>query len=308
MAIKSKKIVIVGSSNTDLVVQVDHFPQPGETIIGHDFMTAQGGKGANQAVAVARLGGEAVFVCRLGRDSFGESTLRLLEKEGLDTRHVKLTDGAASGVALIPVDSKGENTIIVASGANALLSAEDIREAAEDIKEAGILLMQLETPVPTLVEAAKLAHSHGVKVILNPAPFPKEPLPMELLENVDLIIPNETEAAYMAGQQVVDDASALAVIRKIQGLGVQNVIITVGKKGAYTLDEQGELVLVPAFVVKAVDTTAAGDTFCGALCVALAKGMSMAESLRMANKAASISVTRMGAQPSVPTEKEVFGE
>ena len=306
--VKSKKIVIVGSSNTDLTVRVEHFPQPGETIIGHSFMTAQGGKGANQAVAVARLGGEAVFVARLGRDAFGETTLRLLQQEGMDTRHVSLTDGAASGVALIPVDSKGENTIIVASGANALLSVDDIQSAAADIRAAGILLMQLETPVPTLVEAARLAHSNGVMVVLNPAPFPKEPLPKELLENVDLIIPNETEAAYMAGQEVEDDASALAVIRNIQALGVQRVIITVGKRGAYTLDEQGQLVLVPAFPVKAVDTVAAGDTFCGALCVALSKGMTMAQAIRVANKAASIAVTRMGAQPSVPTAKEVFGE
>ena len=301
------KIVIVGSSNTDMVVRVDHFPLPGETLMGDNFMTAQGGKGANQAVAVARLGGDATFVCCLGDDVFGNQSLALLKREGMNTDHVRLIQGASSGVALIPVDKNGENTIIVASGANAMLSVEDIKEAEKDIKEAGILLMQLETPVPSLTYAAQIAHANGVKVILNPAPFPKEPLPAELLENVDIIIPNETEAAYMAGEQITDDASALSVIHKIQAQGVQTVIVTVGKRGAYTLDEQGSLLLVPSFPVKAVDTVAAGDTFCGGLCVALAKGYSLAEAIKVGNKAASIAVTRVGAQPSVPTANEVFG-
>lgn len=301
-----EKIVIVGSSNTDLMVKVDHFPLPGETLIGDNFITAQGGKGANQAVAVARLGGDASFVCCLGDDAFGNQSLELLKKEGMDTRHIRLIQGASSGVALIPVDKKGENTIIVASGANAMLSVDDIKKAEQDIKDAGILLMQLETPVPALIYAARIAHENRVKVILNPAPFPKNPLPQELLENIDIIIPNETEAAYMAGEQITDEQSALSVIRKIQDLGVGNVIVTVGSKGAYTV-EDGKLINVPAFPVKAVDTVAAGDTFCGALCVALSKGFSMSDAIRIGNKAASIAVTRIGAQPSVPTQEEVFG-
>ncbi len=301
-----KKIVVVGSSNTDLTVKVDHFPLPGETLIGDNFITAQGGKGANQAVAVARLGGDASFVCCLGDDAFGNQSLELLKKEGMDTRHIRLIKGASSGVALIPVDKKGENTIIVASGANAMLSVDDIKKAEQDIKDAGILLMQLETPIPALIYAARIAHENGVKVILNPAPFPKNPLPQELLENIDIIIPNETEAAYMAGEQITDEQSALSVIRKIQDLGVGNVIVTVGSKGAYTL-EDGKLINVPAFPVKAIDTVAAGDTFCGALCVALSKGFSMSDAIRIGNKAASIAVTRIGAQPSVPTQEEVFG-
>ena len=301
-----KKIVVVGSSNTDLTVKVDHFPLPGETLIGDNFITAQGGKGANQAVAVARLGGDASFVCCLGDDAFGNQSLELLKKEGMDTRHIRLIKGASSGVALIPVDKKGENTIIVASGANAMLSVDDIKKAEQDIKEAGILLMQLETPIPALIYAARIAHGNGVKVILNPAPFPKNPLPQELLENIDIIIPNETEAAYMAGEQITDEQSALSVIKKIQDLGVGNVIVTVGSKGAYTL-EDSKLINVPAFPVKAVDTVAAGDTFCGALCVALSKGFSMSDAIRIGNKAASIAVTRIGAQPSVPTREEVFG-
>lgn len=301
-----KKIVVVGSSNTDLTVKVDHFPLPGETLIGDNFITAQGGKGANQAVAVARLGGDASFVCCLGDDAFGNQSLELLKKEGMDTRHIRLIKGASSGVALIPVDKKGENTIIVASGANAMLSVDDIKKAEQDIKDAGILLMQLETPIPALIHAARIAHENGVKVILNPAPFPKNPLPQELLENIDIIIPNETEAAYMAGEQITDEQSALSVIRKIQDLGVGNVIVTVGSKGAYTL-EDSKLINVPAFPVKAVDTVAAGDTFCGAFCVALSKGFSMSDAIRIGNKAASIAVTRIGAQPSVPTREEVFG-
>ena len=305
MATDSKKIVIVGSSNTDLVLRVEHFPQAGETIMGSDFMTAQGGKGANQAVAVARLGGEAVFVARLGSDAFGEVTLAALRGEGIDTRHVVLTDGVASGVATITVDSHGENCIVVAGGANLLLSPEDVDRAAADIRSAALLLMQLETPLPALIQAARLAHDSGVRVVLNPAPYPKKPLPAELLQNVDIIIPNETEAAYMTGIQVVDDASALAAIRKMQSMGVKEAIITVGKQGAYTLCDD-QLVRVPAVEVKAVDTTAAGDTFCGALCVALTKGMPMADAIRIACKAASISVTRRGAQPSVPTAAEVF--
>ncbi|MBP5360152.1 MAG: ribokinase [Bacteroidaceae bacterium] len=305
MATNNKKIVIVGSSNTDLVVRVEHFPQAGETIMGSDFMTAQGGKGANQAVAVARLGGEAVFVARLGNDAFGEVTLAALRSEGIDTRHVTRTEGVASGVATITVDKSGENCIVVAGGANMLLSPEDIAKAAEEIRSASLLLMQLETPLPALIEAARLAHENGVKVVLNPAPYPKQPLPMELLQNVDIIIPNETEAAYMTGIQITDDDSAIASIRKIQSMGVKEAIITVGKQGAYTLSDN-QLVRVPAVAVQAVDTTAAGDTFCGALCVALTKGMSMTDAIALACKAASISVTRRGAQPSVPTAAEVF--
>jgi len=303
----NNNIVVIGSSNTDMMVRVDHFPLPGETLIGDNFMTAQGGKGANQAVAVARLGGKATFVCCLGDDTFGNKSLELLKKEGINTTYTRLIKGVSSGVALIPVDKKGENTIIVASGANAMLSIEDIKAAEEDIKNAKIVLMQLETPLPALIYAAHIAHTNGVKVVLNPAPFPKEPLPKELLENVDIIIPNETEAAYMVGEQIKDQASAFSVIHKIQATGVKTVIVTVGKLGAYTLNEQNELVLVPAFPVKAIDTVAAGDTFCGGLCVALSKGYSLAEAIKVGNKAASIAVTRIGAQPSVPTAEEVFG-
>ena len=299
-----KKVVVIGSCNTDMVIKVDHLPLPGETIIGHDFMTNQGGKGANQAVAAARMGGETLFIARVGEDGFGRQSVNLLKEEGIDTRFVKLTPGASTGIAMIPVDEKGENSIIVSSGANALLSIEDIEAARTEICGAKILLMQLETPVTTLVCAAEMAHSEGVMVVLNPAPFPKKPLPSELLRNLDLITPNETEAAAMSGVEVKDESSAMRAIREIQKLGVERVVITAGSSGAYT-EERGTLIHVPAFKTKVVDTTAAGDTFCGALSVALAQGKALVDAIRMANKAASISVTRMGAWRSIPHVNEV---
>lgn len=300
----NKKIIVVGSCNTDMVIRVDHLPEPGETIIGHDFITNQGGKGANQAVAVKRLGGETAFIARLGNDDFGAKSLRLLTEEGIDTSFVRLTDGVSTGVALIPVDDKGENSIIVSSGANALLSPFDIEEAEPLFEKASILLMQLETPVPTLISAARLAKQFGAKVVLNPAPYPKEPLPIELFELVDIITPNETEAAGMSGVKVLDEESALKAICEIQKQGVGNVIITAGASGAYTSTE-GQLVRIPSEKVEVVDTTAAGDTFCGALCVALSKGTDMVQAIRFANKAASLSVTRLGAWMSIPYEKEI---
>ena len=300
----NKKIIVVGSCNTDMVIRVDHLPEPGETIIGHDFITNQGGKGANQAVAVKRLGGETAFIARLGTDDFGAKSLRLLTEEGIDTSFVRLTDGVSTGVALIPVDDKGENSIIVSSGANALLSPLDIEEAEPLFEKASILLMQLETPVPTLISAARLAKQFGAKVVLNPAPYPKEPLPIELLELVDIITPNETEAAGMSGVKVIDEDSALKAICEIQKQGVGNVIITAGASGAYTSID-GQLVRIPSEKVEVVDTTAAGDTFCGALCVALSKGTDMVQAIRFANKAASLSVTRLGAWMSIPYEKEI---
>ena len=297
-------IVVVGSSNTDMVIKVDYLPRPGETIIGHDFMTNQGGKGANQAVAVSRLGGHVAFVARVGDDSFGHQAIGMMQQEGIDTTLVLPTKDAATGVALIPVDSKGENSIIGASGANALLSEHDIEAARPLIAKADIVLMQLETPVGTLVKAARIAYEAGAKVVLNPAPFPKEPLPDELLRCLTLITPNETEASMMSGLQVTDEGTALQAIRCIQAKGVRNVIITAGAKGAYTADGNG-LVCIPPTRVEAVDTTAAGDTFCGALCVALSEGQALGEAICFANKAAALSVTRMGAWRSIPYRKEL---
>ncbi len=298
------KIVVIGSCNTDMVIKVHHLPLPGETILGRDFMTNQGGKGANQAVAVARMGGDTAFIARLGDDSFGKNSLELLKDEGIDTRHVYLTEGASTGIAMIPVDEKGENSIIVASGANALLSPADIDRAKDTIASAAIVLMQLETPVTTLTHAARIAHEAGVKVVLNPAPFPKEPLPAEFLQNVDLIIPNETEISGMTGIWISDPESIKRAMHGIRDLGVKDVVLTAGGAGAYLL-ENGELLNVPTFKTSVVDTTAAGDTFCGSLCVALSRGESLTDAVRFANKAASISVSRVGAWRSIPQKEEV---
>lgn len=298
-----KLILVVGSANTDLVVSAAHFPAPGETIMGDNFMVNNGGKGANQAVAAARLGGDVAFVCKLGTDGFGDNTYRMLESEGIDVSHVTRTSEASSGVALITVDRNGENTIVVNSGANALLTPKDVDAAEELFEKAGIVLMQLETPVETLVEAAKLGKKHGAKVILNPAPAPKEPLPEELAGNVDLIIPNETEASQISGVEVKDVETAKQALTAIRAKGAETVL-TLGGKGVAVLDG-GELAVVPAYKVKAVDTTAAGDTFCGALCVAMTNGMPMLKALDFANKAASVSVTRAGAQQSMPRLEEV---
>lgn len=302
---EKKKIVVAGSSNTDMVIRVEHIPQPGETIIGHDFMTNQGGKGANQAVAAAAMGDGVVFVARLGDDSFGRQSREILASRGIDTRFVHLTPDVPTGCAMIAVDDKGENSIIVAGGANALLSRADIDEAADVITgEASLLLMQLESPIDTLTYAAAKAHAAGVTVVLNPAPFPKEPLPEALLRNVDLIIPNETEAARMTGLPVETEADMLRAMQAIQAQGVEQVIITAGAAGSYALID-GTLYHQPALTVTPVDTTAAGDTYCGTLCVALRDGSTLVQAMQRASIAASLSTTRMGAWASIPTRAEV---
>ena len=301
---KPKRIVVVGSSNTDMVIRTDRMPKPGETVLGGDFMMNQGGKGANQAVAAAKLGGDTVFIAKVGNDIFGHQTLDMLRNLGIDTTFVGGSDKYPSGVALINVDASGENSIAVASGANAHLTAADIDAAESVIAGASLVILQLETPVETVTHAAKEAKKHGVKVILNPAPAPKQPLPAELLENVDIIIPNKTEAELISGIDIVDDASELRAINAIHSTGVKTVIFTLGSKGAL-ICQDGDCVLVPSFKVEAIDTTAAGDTFCGALCVALSEGMPMRKAIEFANKAASITVTRLGAQQSIPVRAEV---
>ena len=289
---KKNKIVVIGSSNTDMVISAAHFPKPGETIMGHGFLSNHGGKGANQAVAAARLGGDVSFIGKMGNDSLGESAFEMLGREGID---------------LSCMTSTGENTIIVNPGANGMLSEEDIEKSEPVIREAKIMLMQLETPVRTLVRAARMAKKYGVYVVLNPAPFPGDPLPEELLANTDLLIPNETEAMAIAGVDTFDADTAPLIMKKIQETGVKDVVITMGSKGVLTSID-GHIVTVPACKVKAVDTTAAGDTFCGALCVALCNGAGMEESLKFANVASSITVTRMGAQISMPYLQEVKNE
>lgn len=273
-------------------------------MMGHGFMTNHGGKGANQAVAAARLEGNTAFIGKVGDDQFGHSTIEMMKGEGIDVSGLTVTSEQASGVALITTVPSGENSIIVDSGANGLLTPEDITNAEKLFEDAGIVLMQLETPIDTLTEAAAMAKKHGAYVVLNPAPAPKEPLPVELLKNVDLLIPNETEAAYISGVNIAGDEDLPAAMNEIQKLGVKDVIITVGSRGVCARID-GEMVTVPAFKVKAIDTTAAGDTFCGALCVALSNGKPLVEAIRFGCKASSISVTRRGAQMSMPRLEEI---
>ena len=301
---EKSRILVVGSANTDMVISAEHFPLPGETMMGHGFMTNHGGKGANQAVAAARLEGNTAFIGKVGDDQFGHSTIEMTKGEGIDVSGLTVTSEQASGVALITTVPSGENSIIVDSGANGLLRPEDITNAEKLFEDAGIVLMQLETPIDTLTEAAAMAKKHGAYVVLNPAPAPKEPLPVELLKNVDLLIPNETEAAYISGVNIAGDEDLPAAMNEIQKLGVKDVIITVGSRGVCVRID-GEMVTVPAFKVKAIDTTAAGDTFCGALCVALSNGKPLVEAIRFGCKASSISVTRRGAQMSMPRLEEI---
>jgi len=298
------KIIVIGSSNTDMVIMSDHLPQPGETVLGRNFLMNQGGKGANQAIAAARLGGNTLFICNIGNDQFGHDAKKNFQKEGIDTRYVNEIADQHSGIALINVNSEGENTIVVAPGANGTLSIDDIKKAENEIKKASIVLMQLETPVEALVYAAEIAKENGVKVILNPAPAPSKALPDELLKNVDILIPNVTEAEIISKMKINNKSSMNEAMQKILSKGVSTVIITMGSDGALAY-EGGDLFQVPAYKVKAIDTTAAGDTFCGALCVALDKGEKLKDAILFANKASSISVTRMGAQVSIPYANEI---
>jgi len=296
------KIVVIGSSNTDMVVQSDHLPVPGETVLGGEFFMNPGGKGANQAVAASRFGGDVVFISRLGNDIFGEKYGDILKKEKISTKHVYKDPDAASGVALITVDSKGENAIVVAPGANSRLDRGDIDKAEKAFKEAEFLLLQLEIPLDTVIYAAQKASKSGKKVVLNPAPA--QELPEELLKSLYIITPNETEAEMLSGIQVNDIDSARSAAWAIRKRGVDVVIITMGSRGAYIYSDEVEM-HVPATEVTAKDTTAAGDVFNGALVVALAEQLPLSEAVQLANNAASLSVTKLGAQASAPYREEV---
>lgn len=293
-------IVVLGSTNTDMVISGAKIPVPGETVCGGSFMMTPGGKGANQAVAVARLSArrrQCVFIAKVGDDLFGRDTARRLKAEGIDARLI-VDETAASGTALILVDRKGQNCISVALGANGTLSPEDVAPFASDIERADALLLQLETPLETVLWAARTAHAKGVHVILNPAPAAK--LPRELYACLDWITPNETEAELLTGVKVADLASAQAAERVLKRRGVAHVAITLGAKGCYAAGR-----IHPCVKVKAVDTVAAGDTFNGAFVVALAEGKGVDEAIAFAQAAAALAVTRPGAQASVPFRREV---
>lgn len=297
---EKNRILVIGSSNTDMTVRSATLPKPGETVLGGDFRMGPGGKGANQAVAARLLGGEVTFVCKLGRDMFGEGASKHYESCGLDTSKILWSD-KPSGVALITVDSKAENSIVVASGANADMTVSDIDSVADIIKSSGILLLQLEIPMDAVVHAAEIAYNAGVQVVLNPAPAAV--LPAELLKCVSILIPNETEASAISGIDINNFETAAAAAERLKGMGVREVIITMGSRGSVVCD--GDCTFVPAVKVNAVDTTAAGDTFCGGVCVALSEGKDLLEAVKFATAASSIAVQRPGAQDSIPNRCEV---
>lgn len=297
-----KKILVVGSSNTDMVIQTNHFPAPGETILGGRFLMNAGGKGANQAVAAARLGGMVTFVGKIGDDIFGKQAVQQLEDEGINVDFVAVDTENPSGVAMITVDRKGENSIVVAPGSNGTLSSADFDKALAELDDSEFVLVQLEIPISTVEYIARMAAKKQKKVVLNPAPAAV--LTDELLQNLYIITPNETEAELLTGIKVTDGQSAQKAALVLNEKGVELVIITMGSAGAFLLSN-GISEIISATKVEAVDTTAAGDTFNGALVVALSEGKTIQESIAFANKAAAISVTRIGAQSSVPFRKEI---
>lgn len=296
------RVVVVGSSNTDMVLRVPRIPRPGETVLGSGFSMAAGGKGGNQAVAAARAGGRVTFVARVGDDIFGERALAGFGKDRIDARFVSGTPGASSGIALIDVDDRGENSISVASGANALLSVADIERAAGAFAAADIVLVQLESPIETVEAAVRAAGENGVPVILNPAPA--RPLDEALLARVSVLTPNESEAELLSGTAVRDDAGVRDAAARLRARGPRTVVVTLGERGVFASAPEFEAFL-PAFRVEAVDTTAAGDIFNGALAVALGEKRPLPDALRFAQAAAALSVTRPGAQPSAPARAEI---
>ena len=294
-------ILVIGSSNTDMIVKVPRIPRPGETILGGELLTAGGGKGANQAVAATRAGGEVTFVTCVGNDSFGDRAIGEFMRDGISVNHIRRRRGP-NGVALIFVAPDGQNSIAVAPGANAHLSSADVKRAASAFLDADALLLQLEIPLPTVTVAIRQATRAGVPVILNPAPGQK--LSDELLKQVSILTPNEIEAESLTGVKVTSISSAKRAAHTLHRRGVGSVVVTLGAKGAYLSNGEAEG-LIPGFRVKAVDSTAAGDVFNGALAVGLGERMDLRKAVRFANAAAALSVMRAGAQPSAPKRKEI---
>lgn len=296
------RIAVVGSLNMDLVFRTPVMPAVGETLSGHEFLQIPGGKGANQAVAAARQGADVVFVGKVGDDGFGAQLIKGLAADGIDVSHIGRQSGVATGVAGILVDDAGANSIVLAAGANATLSAANVDAAEASLAGAAYLLCQLETPLDTVTHAIAKAHALGVRVILNPAPA--RPLSNELLSLVDILVVNETEARQLSGIDVTDTASALQAAAQLRAQGVGMVLVTMGEHGVVLVSAEGSAT-VPAVRVQAIDTTAAGDTFVGAFAVALGCGLAPAEACAEAQYAAALTVTRLGAQTSIPTRAEV---
>jgi len=299
---RRKTIVVLGSSNTDMVVRTPRIPRPGETVLGGEFLMAPGGKGANQAVAAARAGGDVHFIARVGDDVFGRQSLDGFISAGIHVERIVQDRQAPSGVALIIVGPDGENCIAVASGANARLSVADVQEAKSVIASADIVLMQLESPLETVQEAMEIAASAGVPVVLNPAPA--RALSDRILKRVAYLTPNETEAEILTGISLIKKSDLAKAADILLAKGTKAVLITLGAKGVYVAAKEKREV-VPAFKVIPVDTTAAGDAFSGALAVALAEGRPLLKAARFANAAAALATTKMGAQPSLAARTDI---
>jgi ribokinase len=295
-------VVVVGSINTDLIVKSARFPQPGETIIGGSFSKGRGGKGANQAIAAARSGAHVCMIARIGNDSYGLEALSSLQHEKIATESIITDMETPTGMAFIFVDGNGENSIVVASGANAKLSASDIGAAAKEIVSADVLLVQLETPLDGVSTALKLARASGVVTILNPAPA--QSLAPELLEQVDILTPNAVEAEVMSRIKIRDTASLHTAALTLLGFGIETVLITLGQRGVF-LATKKIMEMIPAFAVEAVDSTGAGDVFSGTLAACISRETPLIDSVKKAVASASLSVTRMGAQTSVPYLSEI---
>lgn len=295
-------IVVVGSSNTDMIIKMDKIPVPGETVLGGEFTIAAGGKGANQAVAAARAGGKVGFVACVGDDMFGEQALEGFAKDSINTEYVFKDKQQPSGCALIFVAKDGENSIAVASGANARLTPEHIDLAKDKIISSEILIMQLETPLDTVKHTAQLASDNGIMVILDPAPA--QQLDDDLLKHISILTPNESEAELLTGIPVEDEKSADKAASYLLAKGVNTVLITLGFRGAFVATEKIRK-MITGLKVTAVDSTAAGDVFNGALAVSLSEKTPLIDAVRFANAAAALSVTKLGAQPSAPLRKEV---
>jgi len=296
------KLVVLGSVNADHVLQVASFPRPGETLLGHSYAVIPGGKGANQAVAAARLGADIAFIACVGDDSFGRNMINEFDRDGINTQAVMVEQDTPTGIAMIQVAATGENSICISAEANACLTPERLNPHRELIAQADTLLMQLETPIATITQAAKIAKKAGTRVVLNPAPA--QSLNDELLSVIDLITPNETEAELLTGIKVIDMVSAQVAADVLHNKGIAEVMITLGSQGVW-ISREGKGKQVKGFRVDAVDTTAAGDTFNGGLLAGLQAGLVLDDAIRFAHAAAAISVTRVGAQTSIPTKSDV---
>jgi ribokinase len=295
-------IVVIGSINMDLVVQVPHRPLPGETVLGSDAQIIPGGKGANQAVAAARLGGDVTLIGCVGKDAFGSQLLATLVAEGVDTTYTSVVEDVSSGIAMISVDETGQNSIIVAPGANYKLTPELVAAAWKDLPTPDAVVAQLEVPLESIIETARLAKASGVPFILNPAPG--RALPETLFRNVDVLVPNEIEAALLTGTQVGTLEQARIAANALKKMGPEAIVVTLGQNGALLWDGE-HMQHIAAHRVQVADTTAAGDAFVGALSVCLAENIPLSAAVRMANGAGALAVTRWGAQPAMPTRREL---